>query len=335
MTRGRHGWLQTVFVLAGALVAFLFWLQLRDSTPYSQETEFETQEKANIMEVPTTESNNRQEENAGTAALRLVSMNLANLESSAAAPTNWNPQQQLEAVKHELLQTRPHILALQECPSARWASETFGGDGYIAVGSVASHAGFVSLLIQKDIFESYSRVGNFHFETRTPAVMAKLQLRSTTGLKEIFVASLHLEPFEGGSTVRRKQILALKKVVGDKALLILAGDTNMRDEEEEYLDATQASSLRDAWKDTGASPETRYTWDTIDHHGARGFNEYYGKNTRQYQRRYDRIFYHVPETTTTSLQATEFTLIANTPMENTSNHFLSDHFGIAVSFRVG
>jgi len=330
MTRGRHGWLQTGLVLAGA-VAFLFCLPLWDSTPYSQETEFEKLEKANIMDVATAESNTRQEETSGITALRLVSMNLANLESSAAAPSHWKPQQQLEAVKHELLQTRPHILALQECPSARWASETFEGDGYIAAGSVASHAGFVSLLIQKDIVESYSRVGNFHFETRTPAVMAKLQLRSTTGLKEIFVASLHLEPFEGGSTVRRKQLLALKKVVGDKAPLILAGDTNMRDEEEEY--ATQAS-LRDAWKDTGASPETRYTWDTIDHPDARGFNEYYGKNTRQYQRRYDRIFYHVPETATTSLQATEFTLIANTPLENT-NHFLSDHFGIAVTFRVG
>jgi len=94
------------------------------------------------------------------------SPHVACLESSA----DWDSPQQLRAVKDELLQMpRPHKMALQECASARWASETFKDDGYVSIGSVASHEGFVSLSVQEKILIEQERIANYQFATRTPA----------------------------------------------------------------------------------------------------------------------------------------------------------------------
>jgi len=125
--------------------------------------------------------------------------------------------------------------------------------------------------------------------------LLKLQL-SVTGSKllQVYVASMHLEPFENGSTIWQKQMEALQKAAGDPTTmpLILAGDTNMRDTEDGFFET--ALSLSDSWKVTEASDNTRYTWDTVDH--GEWFNEYYGHKTRHYQRRYDRVYYRaLPE----------------------------------------
>lgn len=262
--------------------------------------------------------------------LRLASMNLSGLRPSAVAPSGWTAGDQCHAVQNELLRNDPHVLALQECPF-NWAADAFAEQGYEFVGSVAAHAGQVALLVRKGAFARCHRVRS-GISRATPAVVAVLELPSGESL---YVASVHLEPFEGGSSIRLQQMQDLRKLVTQDGgtPLIIAGDTNMRDSE----DATYESvlSLRDAWKDAAAgasSEETRFTWDTVDHAGVQ-FNEYYGAETRQYQCRYDRVYYC--ETSKTRLRAVEFGLIANRPVPPSTNHFLSDHFGMAVSFQVG
>jgi endonuclease/exonuclease/phosphatase family metal-dependent hydrolase len=245
-------------------------------------------------------------------------MNLAGLQPSAVSPKTWTAKDQLEAVMKELLTSHPHIIALQECPSAAWAAGVFADDSYISIGSTASHAGFINLLIKKGVFADHQPV---KLQREIPAVMARLTLSNNTE-ESLYVASVHLEPFQSGSFERQVQMQELLEAAQSMPLIVL-GDTNMRDGEDSYHE----KSYQDAWKVLGALEATRYTWDTIIH--GTSFNQYYGTSTRQYQKRYDRVYF-----TTNVLKPTEFTLIANQPIPPSKDHFLSDHFGVAVSVQI-
>jgi len=275
-------------------------------------------------------------------SLTLVSMNVANCEPSAEAPKSWTTQEVTQAIQHELLQSQPDILALQECPSLDWAASAFEEHGYRVVGHRGAHAGYVALLVLDTLPKEYGVVVENLSTTeyrKLPAVVASLHIplsnnsnnndndnnnQSTT----LFIASVHLAPFRGGNWDRRAQMESLLELARPHALIV-AGDTNMREEEDSVME--DELGLLDAWKQAGSHPSTKFTWDTRNHlqnataatlsgrihntlQGLVGgaaaspstmaqttttdtdtneegyFNRYYGSSTREYATRYDRIY---------------------------------------------
>ena len=101
----------------------------------------------------------------------------------------------------------------------------------------------------------------------------------------------------------------------------------------------------DLWRLAGQSFDTKYTWNTrneIDRGGY--FNQYYGRDTREYVARYDRMYAVNFEAqkknsqdengTKAIIDKATFALVANEPVGESKHHFLSDHFGIASTFKI-
>ena len=284
---------------------------------------------------------------AASISLKLASMNIAGSVPSAEAPPSWDVMHSARAIRGEILNTDPDIIALQECPSrdglssAQWAESLF--EDYHAMGSAPAHAANVVLLIRKTLAPKSKLVplqGTF-----LPAVMIQLEIGPNN--QSVCVASCHLEPFLRGSVGRQQQVEDLLEKASPVPL-ILTGDTNMRETEDDVME--NQLHLLDAWKLAGSDLDTKYSWDTMDHRSNKGqdirssrtfgsFNKYYGDSTRQYQARYDRLYIHQGNKVEQKLEQSQslfnvsvpnFQLIANKPMQGSKTHFLSDHFGIYI-----
>ena len=275
-------------------------------------------------------------------SLTIVTMNIAECEPSANAPPTWTKNNTTEALQVELLRHDPDVLMLQECPSPEWVERTFS-DKYSSMGTTESHAGYVALLIRRElalhaqtIWPTPSDVQSlFWSRTDPPAVMAKIHLNQHQSL---LLASCHLSYSEEGSKQRETQIsdMLLK---AETFPLILAGDTNMRETEDTYIE--QRYQLQDAWKLAGADHATRFSWDTLNHEGEEGgyFNQFYGWTTRKYTKRYDRIYISNKQSNSSmhqkNITVESFEFIANKPASpNSTRHFLSDHFGVACKLKL-
>jgi len=263
----------------------------------------------------------------------LVSMNIAGCHPSKEAPRGWGQQDATEAITNELLRTDPDVLALQECPGgADWASRWF--PGYQVQGATYSHVDQVMLLVRDGIHSEAQEGHNL------PAVMAKLTIEEG---REFLIASVHLEPFREGKRDRLRQMKSLIQTAQKRNIpLVIAGDTNMRVAEDSSME--NLLHLVDLWKQSGTGNATKWTWDTKDH--GTHFNRYYGDSTREYVARYDRVYVWQPPppppvaSTSSCTQGSQaavtvqsFELLANQPVSN-KFHFLSDHFGISVTFQL-
>jgi endonuclease/exonuclease/phosphatase family metal-dependent hydrolase len=292
-------------------------------------------------------------------SIKIVTMNIAQLVPSGKAPDSWvaNPQLALDYLRQTLLGTNPDIIALQECPSSLWV-DTFLVDYqqyYYPTSSIpqttASHAGYVALWVRKDWAAHVDAVSS---AVHLPAVAARLSFTSAAAGSrrlEIWIASMHLEPFQQGSFTRKDQLEELLQLAShqtqEEVVVILAGDTNMRDEEDRVVE--DSLKLVDAWKAAGADPHTRFSWDTTatiangnHNQTAGGPNLSSGRNTGANQRRYDRLysrhFTATPDETDRDgeirVTVPSFRLIANEPIGQSTEHFLSDHFGLAAEIRI-
>ncbi|CAB9528062.1 Tyrosyl-DNA phosphodiesterase 2 [Seminavis robusta] len=262
-------------------------------------------------------------------SLKIVSMNLAACDPSEEAPSDWNVDTVTKAVQKELLHEDPDILALQECPRRpeEWAATYF--EGYQVMGVKSSHAFYVMLLVRNGLDATPVPLSD-----RIPAVVAKI---THANGRAVMVASCHLAPFAGGAGRRRHQVGGLLDAAGKEQPLVIAGDTNMRTEEDAVMEGTDFGLL-DAWKLAGADPATQHTWDTRNHMDEEGgyFNKYYGDKTREYATRYDRIYISPPAQADSGMVSVEsFGLLANKPVIPSSRtHFLSDHFGMVCELKI-
>ena len=302
-------------------------------------------------------------------SLRGVTMNIAGLEPSREAPPDWTNQDALEYLRQEILRNDPDIIALQECPSATWVKDlqhSFLSDYFYPLSpdlyqetkassyqTTPSHAGLVALWVRRR--RKADNEGKTDQEPRDPpfkvtavkvvhdqpAVALELEISMVGDQKQhhqalrIWFASMHLEPFEQGSFGRQDQLTDLVEQAQESGqqpcLTILAGDTNMREAEDEV--AEQTIGLTDAWKKAGANPKTRFSWNTEPQEGNIQ-NLYYGSNTRPYKQRYDRIYYKLQNAPGIQVSVPSFELIANKPIGSSTTHFLSDHFGIAAEIQI-
>ena len=278
--------------------------------------------------------------------LRVVSMNICMTRFSDMAPSSWTLQDQLDALQRELLDSDPHIIAIQEAPDANFCPF----ENYVLMGSKPSHMGYTSIMLKRDLAEHASLVETPY---NLPVVLIKLQTHPAL-TSPLYIASVHLTPSKTGQARRRHQVQLLQEAaVSDskknninnndplsqqkQPTILFMGDTNMR---EGLQDAPLANDWKDAWIELGADEATRYTWDTIDHRYSEErnkglfWNAYYGHTTKPQQQRYDRMYYY-PAESSSVLQVDSFSFVAHRPLDSeTRLHFLSDHFGIQATFRV-
>ena len=268
------------------------------------------------------ESRNKSSASQTIEGIRIVSMNIAGAIPSKSAPPTWNVSLQESSLTSSIIASDPHIIFLQECPTETWADGRFNRNGIAykrPVRSKRSHAGYVTMLVQENLVAADKQGLD-----DLPIAAATLTWKG----HQIIIASVHLEPFEQGSQLRKRQVeLLLHETDPNADAIIFAGDTNMRDSEDYDIESL---GLLDAWKVAGASEETRFSWDTVAHGtgNEKRQNLYYGQSTRAYQRRYDRVYFWKRDKTL-GLRVPSFELMANEPVSGSPYHYLSDHFGIS------
>lgn len=252
-------------------------------------------------------------------SLKITSMNIAGCVPSKSA-NDWTRQHSEEAIRQEILNTDPDVIALQECRGGEnWATRLF--PSYQYMGSVYSHMDLVMLLVKQGISAEPVSLHGKHL----PAVIAKLNLGDGQSL---LVASVHLAPFASGANQRLYEMeTLLDKAYYHSLPLLIAGDTNMRVAEDAAME--NHLKLEDVWKAAGSDIETKFSWNTKDNRKEnKGFNRFYGDGTREYNARYDRIYMYGNGFVQIENEGTTFDLIANKPVNGNELHFLSDHFGM-------
>lgn len=271
-------------------------------------------------------------------------MNVAGCTPSKEAPSTWDEHAVATHVREEILRTDPEVVALQEFPGdADTAERHF--DGYRAVGAKHAHADRVVLLAREGI--EARRIESDGLR-EVPAVVAELSWNEHGGgrRRRLLVCGVHLAPFKSNASLRARQMegvlaagtsVAAECSPSGRLPLIIAGDTNMRGEEDAAMEGG-SFKLSDAWKANGSDAATEFTWDTLDHGSS--FNRYYGDGTREYTARYDRVYFKTvgSEDGTASSgvgveDVSSFDLIANGPITS-KYHFLSDHFGVSTVLKI-
>ena len=259
-------------------------------------------------------------------SLKITSMNIIGCVPSKSA-NDWTRQHSEKAIRQEILNTDPDVIALQECQGgANWAKRVF--PSYQFMGSVYSHMDQVMLLIKQGIKAEPVSVDVKDF----PAVIAKMDLRD--GKNRLLVASVHLAPNESGANQRFREVETLIDEACYHSLpMLIIGDTNMTVAEDSAME--NHLKLEDVWKAAGSDIQTKFTWNTKDNRKEnKGFNRFYGDGTREYTARYDRIYMYGNSFVKIENEGTTFDLIANKPVNGNNLHFLSDHFGMTSQIKI-
>jgi hypothetical protein len=201
-------------------------------------------------------------------SLTLVSFNVAGCEPSKAAPSTWTQSHSMLAVVKEVFQNeqKPDIVALQEVPS--FAFETMLSE-YKLIGYQTSHAPYVALFVHlkwnaKQIKKNMGQL---------PVVIAEIdfsltdvaneETKSNLPQRRLWIASVHLEPYADGASIRKRQLQALaKQARAEKIPLIIAGDTNMRVAED--CGAENDLGMLDFWKLAGSDFRTKFTVSPVE-----------------------------------------------------------------------
>ena len=124
------------------------------------------------------------------------------------------------------------------------------------------------------------------------------------------LVSVHLAAGAAGAQQRATQLRLLHSTFQSiPGPLIIAGDTNMR--ENETSEACKIVECQDAFISCGSPPHHKFTWDSFQ-------NRFYDNGVR-FKARFDRVLYR------NNLTVSDFSLVK---APQPSNTFLSDHFGI-------
>jgi endonuclease/exonuclease/phosphatase family metal-dependent hydrolase len=157
-----------------------------------------------------------------TKTLEIISLNVFNSEKTTQV--------------NMLNKYQPDILFLQEC--SQQAPQLF--PSYDSYGMIESHSGFVHLLIHTALRSKLV------FSHEEKGILLHL-VNTVYGL--ILLGSLHLEPHKTGNFIRAKQLRTIIQFIKNYQLeacpVIIAGDTNMRDDENWIID--ESNTISDAY----------------------------------------------------------------------------------------
>ena len=255
-------------------------------------------------------------------SLVLVSWNISEAKPSAAAP---NPllraAEAPRLLRDEIFRSQPDIIALQESASPAFANDQFSD--YVSIGNqLALHTkSYVDLLVKSELATRAQRISFQSFEMKElPAVAAIILLPNSS---RIAIASLHLPHTPEAAPMRKRLVTAIMDKLSSQHCdgIILAGDFNMRQAEDAYIE--QLCGL-DSWKEvTNSDTNKKFTWNSRE-------NMFHGHDRNQFIARFDRCYIR-----SNIIRLTHFDLIGNEPIGRNKGDYLSDHYGIVVKFDVG
>ena len=255
-------------------------------------------------------------------SLVLVSWNISQAASSAAAP---NPllraAEAPRLIRDEILRSQPDIIALQESASPAFANDQFSD--YVSIGSqLALHTkSYVDLLVKSELATNSQRITFQSFEMKELPLVAAIILLPNSS--RIAIASLHLPHTPEAAPMRKRLVTAIMDKLSSQHCdgIILAGDFNMRQAEDACIE--QLCGL-DSWKEvTNSDTKKKFTWNSRE-------NMFLGHDRNQFIARFDRCYIR-----SNIIRLTHFDLIGNQPIGRNKGDYLSDHYGIVVKFDVG
>lgn len=274
-----------------------------------------------IQKTATTDVN-LDSDDRNARSLVLVSWNISQAASSAAAP---NPllraAEAPRLIRDEILRSHPDIIALQESASPAFANDQFSD--YVSIGTqLALHTkSYVDLLVKSELATRAQRISFQSFEMKDlPAVAAIILLPNSS---RIAIASLHLPNTPEAAPLRKRLVTAIMDKLSSQHCdgIILGGDFNMRQAEDAYIE--QLCGL-DSWKEvTNSDTKKKFTWNSRE-------NMFLGHDRNQFIARFDRCYIR-----SNIIRLTHFDLIGNEPIGRNKGDYLSDHYGIVVKFDVG
>ena len=227
---------------------------------------------------------------------------------------SYMTEQRWEYIMTAIKRENPDILCLQEVhPDFKAYVESCG---YTTLGHITTHCDEACLFVNAEAVASNRlQVNNTCPHHQSAGVFGELQF----GSKKVCIGSMHLAPFKDNGPARQRQLVAaLSMAVDNGSVPILAGDMNIREPEaKQFLlsDLVKSHPIRDAWNGEAMA---RFSWDTNRNH-------YYGPEGFGFRARFDRVFVG------TGVKVDSYKLVGDEPVRGT---YLSDHFGICVTFHV-
>ena len=244
----------------------------------------------------------------------LLSWNIAQAQPSHAAPKHWketDSTENRETLQNTIRSYNPDILALQEIPNPNWLPMLISFESYIPLGCAQSHCGYTTLLMRPTLVKNVNNV----FQVG-PSIIAFWK----QGNKNISISSSHLYPGKNGAIERHTQFKALWECAQSHSAThtIMAGDMNMRRNEDREIESLAIPPLKDIWKQHGTK-KNQWTWNTK-------INRYHPQQF-PCTARFDRIYH------TSNVEPKTLTLVGANPLSN-PHHFASDHFGLCARMMI-
>ena len=163
--------------------------------------------------------------------LRVLTWNVSQTDVnpvSARAPLDrhvWSIEENLAAVQAYVLQQRPDVVALQECPASSALAKL--SVEFDLLGASRSHCGFVHLYTRRELDTKPVDLGK-----DVHGVMAVVR----AGAESLAVVAVHLAPGSDSAPRRNEQVHAVIKAKPEaERPLVVLGDMNVRDEELQAL----------------------------------------------------------------------------------------------------
>lgn len=229
--------------------------------------------------------------------MSFVTWNLAMLERSAQAPSEWGMEHTEAEVRSRLLAAAPDLVLFQELPRMVPYLETHG----MIRANPETHNGNLAILVRHQLLADEGVSGPQVVTVKGCGVLV-------TFASGLTIANVHLAPGQGAMGERLEQLAQIVESSPTPHLLIV-GDTNTRVEEEVPL---AEAGL------TGAKPP-HATWNSKSnrfHRNSARFNAYF---TRWFA--------------TESVEVSDVEVWRDPVVHNGKQFHLSDHFAMSGSVR--
>ncbi|MHA1744363.1 MAG: endonuclease/exonuclease/phosphatase family protein [Promethearchaeota archaeon] len=236
----------------------------------------------------------------------MLTWNISDFDVSARAPPSWSRAQKIQKIVETITTLNPDVIALQEVDNYE-IGDLLQNSGYSALKERPSHSGNVLLLFRKEL-------GEFLVEVFTlgPTIGCTM-LYPEIGIVGFFAC--HLPPNVKNNHIREAILTKMVQFLEPKTQkVIILGDMNMRMAENEVITRLQ---LEDAFLLAQSPEKYRFSWN--------GFKNPYHSDNHPFTCRFDRIFLR-------GFTVKQFEFVGHLPLAPSTDHFISDHFGLLVEF---
>ena len=238
--------------------------------------------------------------------MRVLTWNISEFDVSARAPTSWLRTQKIQKIVETITNLNPDLISLQEVENYE-IGDLLQKSGYSALKEHPSHSGNILLLYKKELEEFLVEVF-----TLGPAIGCTMYYPET-GIIGFFAC--HLPPYGKNKQIREEILAKMVQFLEPKTQkVIISGDMNMRMAENKVITRLQ---LEDAFILAKSPKNYRFSWD--------GYKNPYHSDNHPFTCRFDRVFLR-------GFTVKQFEFVGHLPLAPSTDHYISDHFGLLVEF---